>query len=75
MPLYGAQKAVCEMLMKVAPEKQTEDGEWANVDAAAAEGAEDAADETGDEKDGRLPEAEVGDRVKGFPFELSGWEK
>ena len=61
------------MLMK--PEKQTEDGEWADVDAAAAEGAEDAADEAGDEKDGPLPDAEVGDRVEGFPFELSGWEK
>ena len=57
------------------PEKQTENGEWADVDAAAAEGAEDAADEAGDEEDGRLPEAEVGDCVEGFPFELSGYEK
>ncbi len=53
------------------PEKQTEDGKGADVDAAAAESAEDAADEPGDEEDGSLPEAEVWDRVKGLSFELS----
>jgi len=52
------------------PEEQAEDGERADVDAAAAQRAEDAAAESGHQKDGALPEPEVGDGVVGLAFVL-----
>ena len=52
------------------PEEQAEDGEGADVDAAAAQGAEDAAAEPGHQQDGALPEPEVRDGVVRLAFVL-----
>ena len=53
-----------------APEEESEDGEGADVDAAAGDGREDAADEAGHEEHEGLPDAEVGNGVEGLAFVL-----
>ena len=54
----------------VKPEEQRQDGRGADVDAAAGDGREDAADEAGQNEDGRVPSAEVDDRVERLPLRV-----
>ena len=53
------------------PEQQTEDGEGADVDAAARDGREDAADEAGSDEDNGFKDSEFDNRVIRFTFFLS----
>ena len=54
----------------VKPEEQRQDGRGADVDAAAGDGREVAADEAGHEEHEGLPDAEVGNGVEGLAFVL-----
>ena len=56
------------------PEKQRQDSRGADVDAAAGNGREAAADEAGHEEHEGLPDAEVGNGFEGLAFVLPAEE-
>ena len=58
-----------------APEEESEDGEGADVDAAAGDGREDAAGEARHDQDEAFPRSEVLDRVVGDSLVLPGKDK
>jgi hypothetical protein len=53
------------------PEKETEDGEGTNVDAGSGDCAENSTDESGENQDQTLPNAEILDRIESLAFVLS----